>query len=143
MTQPPDAETFAKTSVWLRHASRDMRAAAHGMSAEPPLLGDVVFHCQQGAEKALRGFLAWHGVPFRETNDLEEIGAQCIELDESLAPIVSQAASLSEFAWKYRYPGAPDEPEEPDHQEVQQAMSITHAVASAILERLPEDIHQD
>lgn len=137
-----DADNVAETGVWLRYASQDMRAAANGMSADPPLLGDVVFHCQQAAEKSLRGFLAWHGIPFRETNDLAEIGAQCVELDSSLEPIVTQAASLTEYAWKYRYPSSPGESEEPTTDEVQQAMNVTHSVASAIIDRLPEDIHQ-
>lgn len=136
-----DPARMANTGAWLRLASRDMRAAAHGMKADPPLLGDVVFHCQQGAEKAMRGFLAWHGVEAVETSDLREIGRRCVELDSSLQPLVEQAAPLSDYAWKYRYPLDPDEPEEPTADEVHQAMSITHAVATEILERLPEDIH--
>jgi hypothetical protein len=31
----------------------------------------AVFHCQQAAEKALKGFLAWHDVPFRKTHTLK------------------------------------------------------------------------
>jgi hypothetical protein len=48
-----------------------------GSSALPSL---AVFHCRQAAEKAMKGFLARHDVPFRKTHDLEEIGEACWQL---------------------------------------------------------------
>ncbi len=131
-----DEARMAGTGAWLQRASQDMRAAAHGLKAVPPLLDDVVFHCQQASEKALLGFLIWNGVPFRETHDIAEIGAQCAEIDSSLAPLIDRAAPLTEYAWKYRYPGGP---EEPSVEEAQEALAITHEVAQAIIERLPQE----
>jgi HEPN domain/Nucleotidyltransferase domain len=71
---PPDPALVQDTRAWLRRAWLDIRAAEHDMKAEPPPLDDVVFHCQQAAEKALKALLAWHDVPFRKTHDLAEIG---------------------------------------------------------------------
>ena len=51
---------------WLRHSAEDLRAASHDLQAAPPLVGDVLFHCQQAVEKALKAFLAWHLQPFAE-----------------------------------------------------------------------------
>jgi HEPN domain-containing protein len=133
----PETNRLAETSAWLQRTSQDMRAAAHGLKAEPPLLDDVVFHCQQACEKALRAFMIWNGVPYRETHDLGEIGAQCVEIDPSLEQIVEQAATLSDYAWMYRYPGGP---EEPTREETSEALSITHTLSQAIIERLPEEI---
>jgi len=61
----------------------DLRTAAHQLTAAPPFTGDAVFHAQQAAEKSLKGFLAWHDVPFRKTHDLAEIGRQCAESEVS------------------------------------------------------------
>jgi HEPN domain-containing protein len=133
----PDANRLAETSAWLQRTSQDMRAAAHGLKAEPPLLDDVVFHCQQACEKALRAFLIWNGIPFRETHDLAEIGAQCVEIDPTLEQVVAQAAPLTDYAWRFRYPGGPEEPTPEDTSE---ALNVTHAVSQAIIERLPDEI---
>jgi HEPN domain-containing protein len=66
------------------------------------LLDEAVFQCQQAAEKALKGFLAWHGRSFRKTHNLEEIGEQCLAVDQSLRGVIDQAVPLSEYAWKFR-----------------------------------------
>jgi HEPN domain-containing protein len=102
---------------------------------DPPILEDVLFHCQQACEKALKAFLAWHDVPFRKTHSLEEVGEQCLGIDASLKTIVDAAVPLTEFAWAYRYPG---ETEEPESASVDQAIDTTVAVLDAILARLPD-----
>jgi HEPN domain-containing protein len=135
----PDENRIAETSAWLQRTSQDMRAAAHGLQASPPLMDDVVFHCQQACEKAMRAFLIWHGVPYRETHDLAEIGAECVEMDPSLEQIVARVAPLTEYAWLYRYPGGP---EEPSREDTSEALNATHALSQAIIERLPEEIRR-
>lgn len=42
---------------WLAHASKDLRRARILISADPPDPDGALFHCQQAAEKALKGFL--------------------------------------------------------------------------------------
>jgi hypothetical protein len=53
-------------------------------------------------EPRLAGFLTWHDLPFRKTHDLAEIGHQCASLDPSLEPLLMRAASLTQYAWKFR-----------------------------------------
>ena len=78
MTTPHDPARVAEARAWVVRAARDLRAAEHEFHAVPPLLDDIVFHCQQAAEKALKGFLTWHERPFRRTHSLEELGEQCL-----------------------------------------------------------------
>lgn len=75
MTQDP--ALVAETKMWLCKAALDLRAAEHDLSALPPLFEDILFHCQQAAEKSLKAFLVWHGRPFRRAHSLEELGRQC------------------------------------------------------------------
>jgi hypothetical protein len=42
------------------------------LAVEPAFVEDVLFHCQQTVEKALKAFLAWHDRPLRKTHDLVE-----------------------------------------------------------------------
>ncbi|MCJ7705397.1 MAG: HEPN domain-containing protein [Desulfobacterales bacterium] len=71
---PHDPVLVSETKEWLIKATQDLRSAEHALTASPPLLGDVAYHCQQVTEKALKAFLVWHNIPFRKTHSLEEIG---------------------------------------------------------------------
>ena len=106
----PDAARRADTHAWLRKADGDLRAAAVDLAADPPLVDDALFHCQQAVEKALKGLLTWHDVPFRKTHSLEELGRQVVALHGDLRNLVDRVSLLSEYAWKFRYPGEVDSP---------------------------------
>ena len=108
----------------------------HNRRAEPPFLDAVVFHCQQAVEKAPK-FLAWHDVPFRKTHDLEEIGEVCLRLNSSLEEVISRAVPLTEYAWKFRYPG---ELEEPSVEEADEALATARGVCDTVLAHLPQEV---
>jgi HEPN domain-containing protein len=134
---PHDPELVAEIRSWLVKASQDLRAASHDFTMKPPLLADIVFHAQQAAEKILKGFLTWHSTPFRKTHLLEEIGEQCLKIDPALRPVVDKAVPLSKYAWKFRYPG---EPEEPSQGEAETALAAAREVYEAVLSRLPSEV---
>ena len=69
-----DPVRVAEAQGWVAKARDDVRGAKIDLEAEPPLLTDSLFHCQQAVEKALKGYLAWHDKPFRRTHDLVELG---------------------------------------------------------------------
>ena len=131
---PPDDARVDDTRAWLKRAAEDLRAADHVLAAQPPLLGDAAFHCQQTVEKALKALLAWNDTPFRKTHSLEELGEAVLRLDGTLHSVIDRAAVLSEDAWKYRYPG--DEAE-PTAEETRRALALAREVYAAVLSRLP------
>ncbi len=130
---PHDPVRIEEVKGWLAKAEVDLRAAEHEMTADPPITPDVVFHAQQLVEKALKGFLSWNDVPFRKTHNLVELGEQCSKLDKNLEALLKRAAVLTEYAWKFRYPGEPDEP---TVLEAAEALALAKQVYEAILERL-------
>jgi HEPN domain-containing protein len=95
-----------------------------------------MFHSQQAAEKTMKAYLAYHDVPFRKTHSLEELGRQCATLDDTLSSTTAHAAVLTEYAWKFRYPGELDEPE---REEAEAALASARRVCDAILTRLPPE----
>ncbi len=131
---PPDAARIEDTRAWLQKAAADLLAAEHGAIAQPPLLGDVAFHCQQAVEKTFKALLAWHDQPFRKTHNLEELGEAVLALDGSLKTQVDRAVPLTEYAWKFRYPG---ELSEPTRAETVTALELAREVCAAIQARLP------
>lgn len=132
---PPESPKAELTRRWLAKAERDLRVAARA-ATPPPLRDAVAFHGQQAVEKSLKAFLTWHDRTFRKTHNLVELGHQCGEVDASLKPLLQRAARLTEYAWKFRYPG---EPEEPSLEEAEEALAIARQVYEAVLARLPEE----
>ena len=134
----PDEARMEDVRAWLRKAVLDLRAAEHAMSApEASLRSDVVFHAQQAAEKAFKAFLAWQDVPFRKTHNLEELGRACVTIDATLRAIVDRAAPLTEYAWRFRYPG---EPSEPSREEADEALDTARVVLEVLASRLPKNV---
>lgn len=94
-----------------------------------------MFHCQHAVEKALKAFLTWHARPFRKTHDLVELGAQCVGIDAGPEAHLRPAAPLTEYAWRYRYPGEPTDPEET---EVREALDRARAIVTLVEGRLED-----
>lgn len=133
---PHDPARVAETREWLQKAALDLRGARIDLEADPPLLEDALFHCQQAAEKSLKAFLSWHDIAFRKTHSMEELGVACENIDPTLKTAVDPAVPLTEYAWAFRYPG--DTPT-PSVREVRQALSTARQVVSAVTTRLPAE----
>jgi hypothetical protein len=65
------------------------------------------------------------------------LGEQCSGIDASLEPLLHSAAGMTEYAWQYRYPG---EPAEPEIDEAREAIDTARAVLRAVSSRLPIEI---
>ena len=88
-------------------------------------------------QKAIKGFLTWQSRVFRKTHNLGELGEMCAPLDPNLEPLLRRAAVLTDYAWRFRYPG---EPEEQSREEAEEALALAREVYEAILARLPEEV---
>jgi HEPN domain-containing protein len=134
-----DPALVSETKAWFKKASADLRAAEHALSAQPPLLEDLLFHCQQAAEKSLKGFLTWNSRPFRKTHSLEELGELCLAIDPGLKPIIDPIVPLTQYAWEFRYPG---DPQEPSAEEAHEALSAAGKAYIALLSCMPEEVRK-
>jgi HEPN domain-containing protein len=132
-----DRARAADTASWLQKAREDLQITRQLLKGSKALSGGAIFHCQQAAEKALKAFLVWHDVPFRKTHDLQEVGNACVKKDTTLNEVISHAIPLTDYAWKFRYPGEPDRP---SRREVEEALTIAAAVYRTIRSRLPKEV---
>ncbi len=119
---------------WQIKAANDLRGAQIDLDADPPLIEDALFHCQQAVEKSLKGYLTAHDSPFKKTHDLDELSRACLEVDATLQAVVQPAIPLTIFAWEFRYPG---DSIVPSLAEARQALTLAQALHTAILQRLP------
>ena len=122
------------TRAWLAKGREDLQAARRLLSPPRRLSNSALFHCQRAVEKALKGFLAWHDVPFRKTHNLLEIGSACVAIDPTLQEVIDLAAPLTEYAWKFRYPG---EIPAASGREAISALALATKVFKTVLSRLP------
>lgn len=129
-------EKLAEVRSWLKKAANDLRGADIDLAANPPLIEDMLFHCQQAAEKALKAFLTAHDRVFRKTHDLDELATACEAVDTTLKEVLEPARDLTVFAWEFRYPG---ETEVPSLEEAKQYREVAGKVYQAIASRLPKE----
>ena len=134
---PHDPALLTEVRGWLAKGGKDLAAADYELKADPPFCDDIVFHSQQAVEKSLKAFLSWHRVPFRKTHNLIELGEACCDIDQNLEPLLRRAAPLTGYAWKFRYPG---DPEEATVEEATAALATAHEVFDAVLRFLPPDV---
>lgn len=128
-----EEEKSAEVQEWLQKALDDLQVADYLLRATPPFVSSALFHAQQAAEKSLKGFLTWHEVIFRKTHSIEELGGQCLRVDNTLRPIIDRAVPLTQYASRFRYPG---EMITPDVKEARQALDIAREVYGAVVSRL-------
>lgn len=99
------------TQMWFAKAEDDLRVARALLNFESKHFEAAVFHCQQTAEKAIKGYLTHHKVRFNKTHDIEKLLEVVATIDKSLSAKFKKAALLTKYAVSYRYPEEIDLPE--------------------------------
>jgi len=133
---PADEVRTGDTRSWLDHALKDLRRVQLLLAAAPPDVEGALFHSQQAAEKAFKGFLTWHDIGFRMVHELGEIGKQCSQADPTLTELAQRSTTLTKYAVQFRYPGAPCQP---TREEAVIAEALAREVVEAVTVRLPDE----
>lgn len=93
------------TNLWLQRSRSDLALGKAAVNTAGVLPEDACYHAQQSVEKALKGLLTYHEVPFPRTHVLEVL----LDLlkDNSIEPpkAVDEAFVLTQYAVQTRYPG--------------------------------------
>ena len=128
----PEDARHEETRAWVTRASEDLRSAR--VLTDSGMLSSALFHCQQAAEKSIKAFLTWNQIAFPKTHDLEDLESLCSPLDPTLSPTLIPARPLTGYAWRFRDPGAPYQP---DLLEAEETLIVASNVHNAVLARLP------
>lgn len=122
-----DEACMQLTRDWLTKALHDLQTARIIANAVEGPLDTAIYHCQQSAEKAMKGWLVANGIAFEKTHDVRRLVRQA----ENLAPEFSQFAEAAEwltpYASAYRYPGLAGE-DLPLREEFDEALSHAQAI---------------
>ena len=90
---------------WFDKARNDPLDADNNLAADNVPYDTVCFHCQQAAEKLLKGFLVAHGCEYPITHNLFVILDKVIEYDGSAESLRETLAVLNPYSVEIRYPG--------------------------------------
>jgi HEPN domain-containing protein len=108
-----DAERRREAARWLAVAAEDARVARVCLEMPQPALGIAAYHCQQAAEKLVKGLLVVAGAGFPRTHDLAELAGRAMPFYRDLSPLLEAIGPLTVWSVAYRYPGI-EEDDEPD-----------------------------
>jgi HEPN domain-containing protein len=125
-------DSLAHCRGWLRKAESDLADAARTLASEGPF-DTACFHCQQAAEKCLKGLLAYYDQPIPRIHDLEELQRMCLQAAPGLSISGIDLAVLSGYAVEMRY----DFDFWPDREAAREALDVARAVRNAVQAVLP------
>ena len=91
---------------WLVRAEHDLRVARYLLTMPDPPPESLGFHAQQCAEKALKGFLTFHGIIFGRRHDLNYLIDLCASVDRDFERFRADADELTPYAVEFRCPDA-------------------------------------
>lgn len=123
---------------WLIKAHHDLRSAHELASVDIPLLDTAAYHCQQAAEKAVKGYLSYHDVRFEKSHDIVLLISQAVDIDPSFSGYLEAARLLTPLAVEFRYPG---DSVEPEPEEFQEAYAAAKTLYDFVLGKLPLEAH--
>lgn len=103
----PDSQTHAQWADarrWFAKADEDIRSAGLLLDTDPPLIDQAAFHCQQAAEKIIKGLLVASGLAAPRIHDIERLAERAEPLYPALKPIMDELAQTTAWNAATRYP---------------------------------------
>src|SRR5947208_9116506 len=100
------------TAKWVRKAEADRVIALQSAESKKPLHDGVCFHCQQCAEKYLKGLLEERGLLVPKTHDLELLRPVLLPFYPALRSLRRGCEFLTQFARSEEHTS---ELQSPDH----------------------------
>ena len=125
---------------WLLKARSDLRSARALSVLAEPATDTASYHCQQAAEKAIKGYLACRDQPLVRIHDLERLLELASALEPSFSRLETQADTLNPYATAFRYPDALGA-QFPSLAEVNIAIEHAQAIYDFVLQQLPPEVH--
>lgn len=131
-------DTQALVQSWLEKSRHDLRSAKLLASDADPILDTALFHCQQAAEKAVKGFLTFRDIRFDKTHDVGHLIKLAMSVEPAFREWDEAGACLTPYAVAYRYP---QDIAEPDSGEFREAFDAAVSFYRFVLSILPTTTH--
>jgi HEPN domain-containing protein len=124
-------------------AQNDLKTAEVAIRQDDPTTDTAIYHTQQCAEKALKGFLAYRQSKIQKIHHLVKLVEQCATLDSDFDSLWEDADELTPMGCEFRYPDDFDEIKDisqlfPTVEEVEDAIAKAKRILDFVLLKLPK-----
>jgi len=127
------SERRREAAGWLAIAREDVRVARACLSLDPPARGVAAYHCQQAAEKLVKGLLVAASTPFRKTHDMDELADLAASSYPECRDLLDTVRALTVWGFAYRYPGTEDISEPlPSDAELRRTIDLVERLAESL-----------
>lgn len=92
------------TKEWFTIAKSDLDSANFLTNMKPFPSAIICYHCQQCAEKLLKGYIAFSGGNVQKTHNLLKLNKICAEYNPEFNELVKECVDLDDYATNVRYP---------------------------------------
>lgn len=89
---------------WQKLAEMDLKTAEYLKNMKPHPVEIICYHCQQSAEKYLKGYLVLCGMAPPKMHDLDELCKLCSKYSDTFNSIADQCSDLTAYGVQPRYP---------------------------------------
>jgi HEPN domain-containing protein len=89
---------------WYKFAMTDFNSAKYLCDMRPKPLEIICYHCQQSAEKFLKGFLISNNVEAPKIHDLRRLCELCLNINNSFDSLKEICQNLNPYGVQPRYP---------------------------------------
>lgn len=90
--------------IWFEYAENDLEAVKILSEQLKPKYEIVCYHCQQCAEKMLKGYIAYNNGRLQKTHDLVVLCETSANYDSEFETILEICSDLTIYASEVRYP---------------------------------------
>lgn len=136
-----DEAKAALVTAWFTKARHDLETA-NLLAGHPDAHLDVaIYHCQQAAEKSVKGYLAFRDHRLERTHDVERLVQLASTYEPGFEALAPMAILLTPYATAFRYP---DEGLDllPEREEFEQALSAATAMLGFARSLLPHELSE-
>jgi HEPN domain-containing protein len=125
--------------AWLIKAQNDLDTAPQISAVPEGHLDAAIYHCQQAAEKAVKGFLAFRDHRLERSHDIELLVEIAARYEVGFDKWGEAATILTPYATAYRYPGE-STVLEPSRAEFDEALKHASEILNYVLSLLASEV---
>lgn len=129
-----NTELLALPQRWIWKADRDFSLAIQVGETFPDM---AAYHYQQAAEKYLKAYLVFQGVPLKKTHHIGTLTLLASQKDITFAQLanIADVDAITEFATLFRYPNE-EEIDFPESTDLLAAREFCIAAKQMVVERI-------
>jgi HEPN domain-containing protein len=114
---------------WFKIAEADLSSAEFLQNMQSVPTEIICYHCQQSAEKYLKGFLSLKGEAIKRSHDLVILNKECRKYDADFETVEEVCLMLTDYGVNIRYPF----PMDINESDIKVALQNAHKIKDHVL----------